>query len=342
LKTVTRFEANLLQILRFLLGKAPESQAMPLLLSSLEAPPGLSRDAVALVQDTLAKGCVLRLSHADGWRRQRFLRSAQPAEGRLWERTPPQELGLGFSKHTLRFLMWLTSAQLPTKMPALPFDELQTGDWLLFYFAYVAMRGSAVGPELRRYTPFRANPLCRLACVDDFLEAPVPDFTRWSVGVGACILEASQGELSERWIDLEHAKASIEDARALRAIGQAQEQVLEAYLNALEAAGRRDLARFLLTALREVLGEESAYQWMEKLNLGRERLADRMEIYRAILAPLNQLQRLEKWTEWARGIGFLDEDYAAAQLWKEDWEQVGGDEVCRKARAIVHRWEEWK
>jgi hypothetical protein len=344
MKTVSRFEANLLQILRFLLGKAPESQAMLLLQEAQEAPAGLSRAALDLVQDTLAKGCVLRLGHVNGWRRERFLRTGKPAEGRLWERTPPEELGLGFSRHALRFLIWLTSAQLPTKMPLLPFDELLTGDWLLFYFAYGAMRSSALGVELRRYTPFRGNALCRLAFAEDFADAPaVPDFGRWTVGVGACILEALQDELAQRWIETERAKANIGDGKILRALGESQERVLDAYLAALEAAGRRDLARFFLSGLGEVLSDaDNPYQWVEKVDLSRERLADRMETYRAILAPLVQLQRLKTWTDWARGIGFLDEDYAAAQLWKEDWEQTQGDELCRKAHAIIRRWEEWK
>jgi hypothetical protein len=228
-------------------------------------------------------------------------------------------------------------------MPALPYEELLTGDWLLFYFAYTAVRTSAIGVELRRHTPFRANALCRLAFAEDFADVPaVPDFGPWTVGVGACILEALQGELSERWVDSERAKAGIGDGKTLRPLGESQERVLEAYLAALEAAGRRDLARFFLAGLGEVLGDgDNPYQWVEKVDLSRERLADRMETYRAILAPLVKLQRLEVWTNWARGIGFLDEDYAAAQLWKEDWEGAHGDELCRKAHAIIRRWEEW-
>jgi hypothetical protein len=45
---------------------------------------------------------------------------------------------------------------------------------------------------------------------------------------------------------------------------------------------------------------------------------------------------LEAWQRHARSVSFLDEDYAASQLWKSDWEQFQGDLVIHRARAIVH------
>src|SRR6516225_9368071 len=107
---------------------------------------------------------------------------------------------------------------------------------------------------------------CRLAFPGDFAEAPadtMPDFGAWTIGVRACILEALQSELRSRWIDAEIGKAQRTAWKELRAIGQAQEQVLTAYCEALEAAGRRDLARFILEAAVELLGTaDNAYAWM--------------------------------------------------------------------------------
>src|SRR5262245_21587153 len=105
MKSVSRFEANLLRILQFFLRAAPLEQVQSLIGGRLQVPKCLSRDAVGLVQDTLAKGCTRVLAgglpgpfgRLGGWRRERFLRDGRIAEGRLWERTPPAELGLGFS-----------------------------------------------------------------------------------------------------------------------------------------------------------------------------------------------------------------------------------------------------
>src|SRR6516162_3110461 len=58
MKTVSRFEANLLRILRSFLQRAPLERALPLVMEPSDRPPCLSRAVVELVQDHLRKGCV--------------------------------------------------------------------------------------------------------------------------------------------------------------------------------------------------------------------------------------------------------------------------------------------
>ena len=108
---VSRFEANLLRLLYFFLRREPVERALPLVENRMQAPPCLSRAAVRLAQDALAKGCVYMIvREREGWRSERFLRGERVADGRLWERTPPDQLGLSFSRHTLEFLVWITAA----------------------------------------------------------------------------------------------------------------------------------------------------------------------------------------------------------------------------------------
>src|SRR5262249_58512971 len=64
---------------------------------------------------------------------------------------------------------------------------------------------------------------------------------------------------------------------------------------------------------------------------GPPRLADRVEVHRRALALPRHLDRLQRWERKARGVGFLDEGYAASQVWKADWEQLGGDELAARA-----------
>jgi hypothetical protein len=345
MRVVSRFEANLLVILQFFLRRVPGEQALPLLSQPCKRPRCLSRAAVELVQDMLAKGCMLLLAKAGGWRRARHLRGERIAEGRLWERTPPAELGLAFSGHVLRFLIWVTAVKLPgnSQQPWSASEaELTVADRLLLYYAYGAVRYSKeIAATLRALAPLRRHALCRLAYPEDFAgqAADVPiDFAPWTGGLGAAILEALQPELAVRWQEVERAKARIVEGPQMRALGQAQEQVLTALYQAVEAADRRDLARFLLQALAGLLaGQPVAQAWVGALQLGTGRLADRRDTCRMAMALIRQAGRLRQWEQRARQVGYLDEGYAAGQLWKADWESWEGEALCTRAQALLRQ-----
>src|SRR4051794_41755833 len=89
-RSVSRFEANLLRILRFFLKQVPAEQALRLVHDRLERPRCLSATAVQLVQDSLAKGCVLYLVRAGGGKRGRVLRNGEAEVRRLWGRAAGQ------------------------------------------------------------------------------------------------------------------------------------------------------------------------------------------------------------------------------------------------------------
>ncbi|HKB35008.1 MAG TPA: hypothetical protein VKD72_01055 [Gemmataceae bacterium] len=343
MKSVSRFEANLLRLLHYFLQQAPVQQALPLLEARIDRPKCLSRSAVELVQDALAKGCVLLLVRHGGWRRERFLRNEKPVEGRLWERSKPQDLGLSFTRNTLDFLVWVT-AKKPTEdkkgwQP--PHAALTEGDLLLLYFAYEALRGNDMGTELIRRQPLAAHGLCWLAFPEDFARANVserPDFGPWTSGLGAAIIEALQPVLADRWVQMEIDKGRLVQWQHMRDLGQAQEKALDGFLAAVEAAGRQDLARFLLQAsMRLLTPNATPAMWTGNLRQQAPRLADRAETYRGALAFLRQLPRLQEWERRARSVGYWDEGYAASQLWKADWERFQGDEVTERAQNIIRQ-----
>ena len=58
-RQVSKFEFNLLRVLRFLLGHFPGDQGLQLVRASIARPECLGPAAVQLVKDHLAKGCVL-------------------------------------------------------------------------------------------------------------------------------------------------------------------------------------------------------------------------------------------------------------------------------------------
>ena len=183
--------------------------------------------------------------------------------------------------------------------------------------------------------------MCRLVYPDDFARfglARAPDFAHWTTGVGACIVEALQVDLAARWVEVECRKQSIRAPEAMRQLGQEQERVLTAFLDAAEDQRRWDLARFLLRAASRLLPENPQPDfWVGSLRQAKQRLAERTATYAAALALLRQLERLERWTHQARLTGYFDEGYQASRLWKADWEEHQGDVLVERAHAVIRR-----
>src|SRR5215211_7275049 len=100
-RQVSKFEFNLLRILRFLVGHFPADQGLLLVRQGIARPECLSAPAVELVKDHLAKASVLFLTKAGGWRNDRYLRNNNPSGGRVWARIPLDERELEFSRPVL-------------------------------------------------------------------------------------------------------------------------------------------------------------------------------------------------------------------------------------------------
>lgn len=343
MKSVSRFESNLLRILRGCLGSLPSEQVLPLVYRELPRPRCLSRDAVELVQETLAKGCVRRLA-LGGWRRERFLNDERAVTGRLWERIPLDERRLEFSRGTLEFLVWLTAENpaVTKRQPRIATERLTPADRLL-----PVLMADVLGPKatagMIRWPAFASNGLLWLGwperAIDVLLKEP-PDFNRWMTADSVWALEALQPALEQRWIQIELEKQQTSDFREVRRIGEMQTRVLDAYFDALEQAGRWDLARFIVGAAKQILRTAADRgPWFGRLDLAGLRLADRTEVYRAGFALLHALLRLRQWERAARAVGFYDEGYAASQLWKSDWERWNAEVLCEEAERVVRGFE---
>ena len=93
MRSVNRFQADLLNVLHAVLGTIPLEVALPAIARHRKRPSCLGRDAVDLVQDALAKGSPAparpgrKLAAAAA-----TLRGDLVASGRLWDRTPPKSL----------------------------------------------------------------------------------------------------------------------------------------------------------------------------------------------------------------------------------------------------------
>lgn len=343
-RAVSRFEYDLVRILRFLLGHVPADQALPLVLAKKPAPPCLSRDAAHLVKDSLAKGLVLYLVRAGGWRDEKFLRNGQPVGGRMWERVPLSERALRLSRYPLAFLMWLTAERpgdTKEKWDAPPGD-LTPADELFFLLALDALRAEpTVFEAVRGKAAFDRNPFCWLLHPADFATADEPQpppFGPLFAGTRAVILECLQPVLAQRWVRSERSKGQVADWKRMRQQGTTEAATLSAFLAAAEQANRPDLARFLVRTLATIFAgpqPEPAF-WTGGLHgSGPPRLADRLAVQRAALAVVQQAETLARWDRQARAVGYFDEGYAASQSWKEDWEAANGPEVVARARRAL-------
>lgn len=347
---VSRFEYNLLRLLRFSVGHMPVEQALSLIESKAVAPPCLSPVCVKLAEQTLSTACVLYLVRNGGWRAETFLKGEKPTTGRAWERLPLDGRTLEFSELPLSFLMWLT-AEKPSDREAPAWnpsaDGLTPGDALFFWLAFDALRAdpprfALIGNKL----VFRDNPLCRLMAPAEF-EGSDDDpaalrFAPWMSGPRAAILECLQPALAARWIRSERGKGQIEDWHRMRETGRAESRVLEAFLTAVDQARRPDLARFLLRTASVILSQADLTPgyWTAGLRgTGPGRLQDRLDTQRVALALPRQMEALQAWDRRARGVGFFDDDYAAAQFWKEEWEAVRGDALTATARRLLDQLE---
>jgi len=344
-RQVSKFEFNLLRILRFLVGRFPTDQGLQLVRTAITRPECLSGGAIDLVKDTLSKASVLFLTHAGGWRNDKFLRNNNPTSGRVWERIPLDERVLSFSRPILDFLLWLTAEKVhETKQAwdAAP-KALSAADELFFCLAFDAMRSDPeVLAVLRRKDAFTRNPFCWITNPGDVVDPDAtkpqpPDFSPLFLGQRAVLLECLQRYLAHRWILSERAKGQIGDWKKMRQQGQAEFAALRGFLQAAEEARRTDLARFVLRTNSALLQSDmTPVFWTGGLQgSGPPRLADRLETQRAALAVPRQMEILEQWQQRARDIGYFDEDYQATQMWKSEWEAANGDAVATRAHAVV-------
>jgi hypothetical protein len=309
----------------------------------------LSVNAVELVKDTLAKALILFLVRAGGWRNDKFLRHNVPTPGRVWHRIPLEERILKFSPPVMEFLMWLTAEKVPdTKKAwdAAP-KTLTPADELFFALAFDALRhDTQVLAVLRDRAAFQRNPFCWLLAPGDLAGGEVadvqpPDFVPLFHGERAVFLECLQHYLEQRWIAQERARGQISDWAKMRSTGQADYATLRHYIEAADAARRHDLARFILRVNAAILSLNPTPDfWTGGLQgSGPPRLADRLETQRAALAVPRQMELLREWQSRARVVAFFDDDYAASQLWKSEWEAVQGDRLAERAQAIIARLE---
>jgi hypothetical protein len=341
-RTVSLFESSLIRITRALVGRLSLAEALPLLVRRVPAPKCLSRDCVALVENTLAVGMTERLARL-GWQPQRTQRGYAIVAGRLWERCPREVRTLAFSGQTLQWLIWLTSDNFadPQASPKLKPARFTLGDRVLRLQAMLVLNHTLGVGTLLTQPGFRDHALIALLFPETRAEQRITgeiDFMPWVRDEGAWLTETIAPLLADRWVQIERAKRQSADPAFVRLLSTTQQQVLDAFLDEVTRTGRWDLARWLITAAAGVLREVPAHErYFARFQTDGMRMAERSMLYEQGLALFRGLERLQQHHRQARSIGFYDEAYQASQLWKSDWERLHGDAICNQAGELIRQ-----
>ncbi len=343
MKAPSQREANLLLMAAGLLGRVPRARLLPLLEAEAAPPRRWSQTTQRALHRRLAVDVTRQLVEHGGWVRERHLIDGVVVEGRLWERHSTEALALSFSEATLSLLTWMLTTQMTDDAPLARLDGSPPtpGDQLVGALVRVRLSGLAWGSAVAQHDLIRDNPLAWLLCPED-RHVPTGNATAawapWLQPPRSWMLEALQPLLALRWMQVERSKRRFTIPEPLLALGQVQDLVLTGFLQAAEQAGRRDLARFLLMAAPEALAlAEQSGPLHRGLDLSSLPLVEQARCYRAAANMLYHVAGLARWNTWAERVGYFDDDYAASQLLKADWQRWAVAELVARSQAILRQ-----
>jgi hypothetical protein len=340
-RSVSSFEHRVLTLLDALLGRtSPAALGLPPL-QQTNSQSTLRRTAVGLIQQRLRRGLVSQLAR-DGWKPSSFFHDDKSRSGRLWQRHRADALSLTFSPFVIELLFWLASHEDRRKDPkvwAAP-DRLTIGDRVFACVAWKALRGTPASAILRDVSPWANDGMVRLLWGDDVFRSASPrvDFQPWFEPGKQWLLEAWQDRLVRSFL---HRASGHRQGDSVIATGLAESdrRTLDAFLRAANAANRRDLALWIVTAADRALREGPPVDaWFEGLDVSNQTIESRYESYRVALYLFELLDVLRSWNLEARRTGFMDEVYAASQHWKSRWEAMNAEEVLTRSGALRRRW----
>ncbi len=321
---VAASEADLLVMARTLL--APQTHdAWSTLCRTRKLPPMIGETCERILAATLAQTWVAL------WRRGGT--QPRPAldgrRARAWQHEPAE---LEFSPTTMHLLRWLVAT--PLGAPASTLDRLAAspmtiGDQVLIYLALECASTTPAITGIARQPLVRACPLAWLGFAHLFEEAPPDkvDFDTLMHGPGAHVVDALGGEIARRWFQVELGKRAVTSPDALVALGAAQDGVLERFMAAADKRRRRDLAMFVLDAAQPSFARNIA-PLPGQLDPSTS-LSTRT---RARIAAGSLLRAVERWGGWDnehRGVRFIDDDYATAQIMLARFERISSAGVER-------------
>ncbi len=289
------------------------------LAGSRAMPDAIGPTCEALIADALSH-IWPALWRRDGARPRASVLDGRVVRGRGWQRYAPTPLE--FTSATLALLRWMISMPLATggDVPELAAQPLSIGDEVAIYLALDLAADSAPQRVIARQPMVRRSPLAWLGFAHLMTGEP-PDFAPLVTGAGAVVVDALSNELAVRWRAAELAKRVLDNPDELLAYGRAQSETLDRFMTACDAAGRRDLAGFVLDAAKPLL-ERNVLPAAQLLDPAKP-LSTRSAARLAAGSLLRAVRHWAHWDEQHRGVRFIDDGYETAQLLLARFEPIG-------------------
>lgn len=323
---VAQGEADLLAVARALVTRDAYASIEPILVSPPISGPGvtqLSPAAMGVLERTLSRGVVKVLAQLGGASARR--RPGHPGRVRVFEARPPP--ALAFGAWTFELLRWLTVAPLGARDVGLDFTASpQTlGDRIV---AYLALR-LVEGRRLERAVASRAGLLCSLTWLGfprvlarhHASEPSLDDLL--ATDDARTVVECLELDLARRW-GTPWPEDDVVSAEIAARIGAAERAVLDAYVRAVDAADRWDLAHVVVAAGAHALPPHAAPRDLAARTVPRMKnegtLRSRNEARRKSGALFVALARIGTKREELGLVRFIDDGYEAAQTILAAWE----------------------
>lgn len=333
-------EVDLLTIARALVSPEPEL-AVDALLASDAKVKLLGPRAMAVLEDTLAKGAVHMLARLGGARAVIRPDGGSTKPARAYDVRPVPRLAFG--RYTFELIRWLTRTPLG-QVAVKPFDltPKTIGDQLVAYLALRLVAGRrfeltvAAQPGVACALPWLgfARSLAR------YNDAPAPSFDALLASAeGKLVVECLADDLARRWTaSTAWSPKDLLDLDVAARIGARERAVLDAFLDAAARAERWDLTTFLVEAARHVLPPGArpdlvAERAAPPVKAGGS-LRARAEARQRAGALFHVLARLSRrYEDWAL-VRFVDDGYDVAQATLSSWSPFGREGFTRGAAVV--------
>lgn len=333
-------QADLLTIARALVSAEPEA-AVDASLAIDAKVKLLSPRAMAVLEDTLAKGTVHMLARLGGARAVVRPDGGNPKPTRAYDVRPVPKLA--FSKYTFELLRWLTRTPLG-QISVTPFDAKPrtVGDELIAYLAMRLVAGRRFEPSLAAQ-PGIACSLVWLGFARSLARAgseSTPSFdTLLATPEGKIVVECLADDLARRWASTAAwgAKDLLELDVAAR-VGVRERATLDAFLDTAARLQRWDLATFIIEAAHQALPagvrpDLIAQRAAPPVKSGGT-LRARTEARQRAGALFHVLARLGHRYEELALVRFIDDGYDVAQATLSSWSPFGRAGFSRGAAVV--------
>ena len=316
-------EADLLAVARALVSRDAYASVESIIASPGPDVARLAPPAMGVLERTLARGVVQALARFGGASVRQ--RPGHPGRVRVLDiRKPP---ALAFGAWTFELLRWLTVAQIGARDRTSHFTAppVTLGDQIVAYLVLRLVEGrrleQGVASNVGLLCPLTWLGFPRILARYHAVEAALDDLL--ATEDSRTVVECLEVDLARRWGEPWPVDDVVSAELGAR-IGSAERTVVDATLQALDGAGRWDLATSFVAAGARALPAHASARDVAARTVPRMKhegtLRSRNEARRKSGGLFVALERIGAKREELGLVRFIDDGYATAQTILESWE----------------------